>query len=467
MTMASVDTVPLEEQFGERMVRPGDREYDRRRAVFNGMIDRRPALILCCASTDDVVAAVEFARDSDLDVAVRSGGHAVTGHGTVDDGIVIDLRDLNAIEVYAERRIARVGGGATWGPVDAATQEHGLAVTGGRVPGTGVAGLTLGSGSGWIERKYGLTCDSLLSCEVVTAAGEVVTASETENKELFWGLRGGGGNFGIVTEFQFQLHPVGPLIYGGMLMHPAERGVELLRMFRDFMAEAPDEINAAVAFVSAPPEDFVPEPVRGQPVVGLLVSYTGDPEEGKRALAPLVGWGPPAVAMIQTMPYVALQGLLEPGNPEGLRNYWAADFIELPDEACEVFARFGNARPSPMSQAIVIPGGGAIARVDDGAMAFGQRGAPFNCHILTMWADPADDDTCISFAREFGAAMKPFGRGGAYLNFIGEEGGSRVREAFGPDKYARLQALKQQWDPTNLFHLNQNVPPPDGAVRPS
>ena len=464
MAVASVDAASVERSFGERVVRPGDPEYEGRRSVFNGMIDRRPALILCCESAADVVAAVDFARASGLEVSVRSGGHGVTGHGTVDDGLVIDLRGLDGIEVDPQRRIARVGGGATWGPLDAATQAHGLAVTGGRVPGTGVGGLTLGSGSGWIERKYGLTCDSLRSCEMVTAAGEIVTASETENAELFWGLRGGGGNFGIVTEFEFELHPVGPMIYGGMLMHPAERGVELLKLLRDFMAEAPDEINAAVAFVSAPPEDFVPEPVRGQPVVGLVVSYTGEPEEGEKALAPLVEWGPPAVAMVQTMPYVALQGLLEPGNPEGMRNYWTAEFVELPDEACKVFARFGNARPSPMAQAIVLPGGGAIARVNDDAMAFGQRGAPFNVHILTMWADPADDEACISFTRDFGSAMKPFVRGGAYLNFIGEEGASRVSEAFGSEKYARLQSLKQRWDPTNLFHLNQNVPPPNGAV---
>jgi FAD/FMN-containing dehydrogenase len=240
----------------------------------------------------------------------------VTGHGTCDDGLVIDLRPLDRIEVDPQRRIARVGGGVTWGAVDAATQEHGLAVTGGRVPGTGVAGLTLGSGSGWIERKYGLTCDSLRSCKVVTAAGEVLRASTTEHAELFWGLRGGGGNFGIVTEFEFDLHPVGPMIYGGMLMHPAERGTEILKLLRDFMADASDEVNAAAAFVSAPPEDFVPKPVRGQPVVGIIVSYTGDPAAGEKALAPIVEFGPPAIAMVQPMPAVALQQLLEPGNPE-------------------------------------------------------------------------------------------------------------------------------------------------------
>ena len=445
--------------FEGSMVRPQDADYDRLRMVFNGMIDGRPAVIAQCKTTADVAAAVDYARENELLVAVRSGGHGVTGHGTVDGGIVIDLRPLCGVVVDPERRIARVGGGATWGVLDAATQEYGLAVTGGRVPGTGVAGLTLGSGSGWIERKYGLTCDSLRSVEIVTASGEVLRASPTENEELFWGIRGGGGNFGVATEFEFDLHPVGPLVYGGMLMHPPERGVEILKLQRDFMAEAPDEINVGVAFISAPPEEFVPEPVRGQPIVGIVISYTGDPAEGEEALRPIVEYGPPAMAMVAPMPYVALQGLLAPGAPEGMRNYWTSDFLDMPDEACEVFARYGNARPSPLAQAIMVPGGGAIARVEDDAMAFGQRHAPFNMHILTMWEDPAEDERCISFTREFGAAMKPWVRGGAYLNFIGEEGADRVREAFGPEKYARLQALKETYDPTNLFRLNQNIPP--------
>ena len=445
--------------FGGRMVRPQDADYDSLRMVFNGMIDRRPEVIAQCATTADVVAAVDYARENGLLAAVRSGGHSATGHGTCDGGIVIDLRPLCAVEVDPERRIARVGGGATWGVLDAATQEHGLAVTGGRVPGTGVAGLTLGSGSGWIERKYGLTCDSLRSVEIVTASGEVLRASATENEELFWGIRGGGGNFGVVTEFEFDLYPLGPLVYGGMLMHPAERGAEILKLQRDFMAEAPDEVNVCVAFISAPPEEFVPEPVRGQPVVGIVVSYTGDPAVGEEALRPIVEFGPPAIAMVAPMPYVALQGLLAPGAPEGMRNYWTSDFLDMPDEACEVFARYGNARPSPLAQAIMIPGGGAITRVGDEEMAFGQRQAPFNMHLLTMWEDPADDERCIAFTREFGAAMKPWVRGGAYLNFIGEEGGDRVREAFGAEKYARLQALKETYDPTNLFRLNQNIPP--------
>ncbi|MGH2900501.1 MAG: FAD-binding oxidoreductase, partial [Solirubrobacteraceae bacterium] len=346
--------------------------------------------------------------------------------------------------------------------VDAATQEHGLAVTGGRVPSTGVAGLTLGSGSGWLERRFGLTCDSLLACEVVTAAGGVVTASADENAELFWGLRGGGGNFGVVTSFTFALHELPPLLYAGMIMHPAERGAELLRVFRDFMATAPDEAGGAVAFISAPPADFVPEPVRGKPVVGLVVCYVGDPAEGEEVMRPLVEFGPPAVTMVQPMPYLALQGLLEPSAPAGMQNYWCADFCELPDEATDIFAAHGNAHISPLAQALVVPGGGAIARVPDDAMAFGQRSAPFNIHLLTMWPDPADSEPNIAWTREFAAAMKPYAHGGAYLNFIGDEGGGRVREAFGPEKYARLEALKDRYDPGNIFRLNQNIPPSAG-----
>jgi FAD/FMN-containing dehydrogenase len=444
--------------FGGRIVRSADTDYDELRKVFNGMIDRRPGLIACCDSTADVVAAVDHARESGLPVAVYGGGHGVTGHAVCDDGVCIDLRPMNSVEVDAEAKTARVGGGANWGVVDAATQEHGLAVTGGRVPSTGVAGLALGSGSGWIERKYGLTCDSLLSCEVVTADGSVLTASEDENADLFWGLRGGGGNFGVVTSFEFALHPVGPLLYAGMLMHPAERGAELLRFFRDFMADAPDEIGGAVAFISAPPEDFVPEPVRGQPVVGVIVCYVGDPADGEEALRPLVEFGPPAMNMVQPMPYTAVQRLIEPGNPHGLQNYWKADFCELPDEATEIFAQHGNGRPSPFSQAIAIPGGGAVSRVPNDAMAFGQRDASFNVHFLSLWPDPADTAANIAWSREFSSAMKPFAHGGVYLNFIGDEGIDRVREAFG-DKFPRLQELKDRYDPANLFRLNQNIPP--------
>jgi FAD/FMN-containing dehydrogenase len=458
--MSITDFSAFETAFGGEVVRPGDARYDELRKVFNGMIDRRPALIARCRDVADVQAAVNHACANDLAIAVYGGGHGVTGHAVCDDGIVIDLRDLDHVVVDPAARTARVGGGANWGTVDAATQAHGLAVTGGRHPTTGVAGLALGSGSGWLERKFGLTCDSLLSCEVVLASGEVVTASEYERADLFFGLRGGGGNFGVVTEFEFQLHPVGPIVFGGMLMHPAERGAEVLKFFRDFIATAPDEVGAGVAFISAPHEEFVPEPVRGQPVVGVIVCYAGDPDEGAEVMRPLVEFGPPAMAMVGPVPYAdAVQKLIEPGNPHGLRNYWQANFTELPDEACELFARYGNARPSPFSQAIVLPGGGAIARVEDNAMAFGQRQAPFNVHMLHLWEDAAEDAEQIAWVKEFDAAMKPWRFGGAYLNFIGDEGGGRVREAFGEEKFARLQGIKAVYDPDNRFRLNQNIPP--------
>jgi FAD/FMN-containing dehydrogenase len=296
----------------------------------------------------------------------------------------------------------------------------------------------------------------------VTADGRQVTTSEDENAELFWGLRGGGGNFGVVTAFHFKLHPVGPIVLGGMLMYPAEMAGELTRHFRDFMADAPDEVGAAIAYISAPPLDFVPEPVRGKPVAGVVICYAGDPEEGEEAIRPLREFGPPAVDMVQQMPYVAIQSLLEGGNPKGMQNYWTADFLAgLPDEAVDVLVAQGTAPVSPMTQVVLFPGGGAISRVDDDAMAFGHRRAAWNVHYLSMWPDPADNDRNIAYTKAISAALKPWTTGGAYLNFLGDEGTARIRAAFGPQKYARLVEIKRAWDPNNLFRLNQNIPPDD------
>jgi FAD/FMN-containing dehydrogenase len=446
--------------FAGTLLRQGDDGYDEARALFNGMIDRRPAVIARAASADDVVAAVNTARERGVPLSVYGGGHGVTGSAVCDDGVCIDMRGLDVVEVDPATRIARVGGGATWAVVDAATQEHGLAITGGRIGGTGVAGLVLGSGSGWLERKLGLTCDSLLSAEVVTADGRKVTASETENPDLFWGIRGGGGNFGVITSFEFQLHDVGPIVLGGMIMFPAPMAPAVVRAYRDLHDDAPDELGSGLAFITAPPEEFVPEPIRGHPIIGIVVCWTGDVEAGQRAIAPLVEMAPPGAAMVQPMPYVAVQSLLEGGNPKGRRNYWSADFLaELPDEAVDTLVEHGTNPASPHGQVILIPGGGAIARVDDDAMAFGERQSPWNVHYLNMWEDPADDEKNIAYTRAIAAAMKPWTSGRAYLNFIGDEGGDRVKAAFGPDRYARLQEIKRAWDPENLFRLNQNIPP--------
>ena len=456
---APATTIELPGFRGE-LLRSGDEGYDAARQVFNGMIDRRPALIARCAGSDDVAAAVNLAREQDLPLSIYGGGHGVTGSAVVDAGICADLRTLKGVEVDPDTRTVRAEAGLTWGELDAATQEHGLAVTGGRVSETGISGLALGSGSGWLERKLGFTCDNLVKAEVVTASGELVVASEEENADLFWGLRGGGGNFGVVTAFHFRLHPIGPIVLGGMLMYPAAMARELVRFFRDFMLGAPDEVGAALAFITAPPAEFVPEPVRGQPVVGVVVCYAGPAEEGEEALRPLREFGPPGVDLVQPMPYVALQQLLDPANQKGLQNYWTADFLaELPDEAVDVLVEHGTRPVSPLTQVLLAAGGGAIARVGEDATAFGQRTAPWNLHFLSMWADPADTEQNIAYTRAFATAMKPWTTGRAYLNFIGDEGKGRVEAAFGPEKYARLQALKQKWDPDNLFRHNQNIPP--------
>lgn len=446
--------------FGGALIEPGDPSYDEARAVFNGMIDRRPVLLARCTNAADVIAAVRAAVDADLLLSVYGGGHGVTGAAVVDAGVTIDMRGMKGIAIDAAAKTVRAEAGLTWGELDAATQEHGLAVTGGRVSTTGLAGLALGSGSGWLERKFGFVCDNLIKAEMVTADGREVVASADENPELFWGLRGGGGNFGIVTAFHFQLHDLGPIVLAGMLMYPAAMAGDLLKFWRDFMETAPDEVGSALAFICAPPEEFVPEPVRGQPVVAEVLCYSGRLDQAEEALRPLREFGPPAIDLVEAMPYVAVQQLLDHPNPHGMRNYWTADFYDaLPDDAVDTLVAKATSPVSPMSQMILVPGGGAISRVPEDAMAFGQRLAPFNMHYLSMWADAADDDRNIAYTRDIAAAMKPWTSGRAYLNFIGDEGRSRVEAAFGPEKFARLQAIKDEWDPTNLFKHNQNIPP--------
>ena len=457
----SIDTNRYElSGFRGTVLYPDDEGYDDARSVFNAMIDRRPALIARCSSADDVVAAVNLARREGLELTVYGGGHGVTGACVCDGGLCVDLRGMKGIDIDTDAQTVRAEAGLTWGELDAATQEHGLAVTGGRVSTTGIGGLALGSGSGWLERTLGFTCDNLVKAEIVTADGRKVVASEAENPDLFWAIRGGGGNFGVVTAFHLQLHPIGPIVFGGMLMYPSEMGPALVRFWRDFMAKAPDELGSGLAFICAPPEEFVPEPVRGQPVIGVVVCYCGDPDQGPAALAPLLEFGPPALAMVQPMPYIAVQQLLDPPNQKGNLNYWTGDFYEeLPDEAVDVLVAKAGRPVSPFTQIIVIAGGGAIARVDDDAMAFGQRQTAWNIHYLSMWADPADNEKNIAYTKDLAGAMKPWSTGRVYLNFLGDEGQDRVASGFGAEKYDRLRQIKAQWDPTNLFRHNQNIPP--------
>jgi FAD/FMN-containing dehydrogenase len=443
------------------VLEPSSERYDEARRVFNGLIDRKPERLMQCRDAEDVAVALTEAVASGHEVTVYGGGHSVTGAAVMDGAVCLDLRSIDHVVVDAEARVARIGGGARWGAVDAATQEHGLAVTGGRVSTTGVGGLALGSGSGWLERKLGFTCDSLLSATVVTAAGEVVTASEEENPDLFWAIRGGGGNFGIATEFVLRLHPIGPIVLGGMLLYPGHLARDVLRHWRDFMLDAPDEVGSGVALITAPPAEFVPEPARGRPAAGVILLYAGDPDEGARVCRPLTEFGPPAVNLVQPMPYVAVQQLLDQGNPPGMHNYWSGDFLaEFPDEAIECYVDHAQPPVSPLSQMIVVAGGGAIARVDETATAFGNRQAPFNLHHLSMWPpDPDQDAANIAHTRRISLAMKPWSTGHAYLNFLGAEGLDRVENAFEPGVYERLRQLKRTWDPDNVFHNNQNIPP--------
>jgi FAD/FMN-containing dehydrogenase len=460
-TLTAPAVQELARAFRGVLLQPGDSGFDEARLVWNGIHDRHPALIARCTTPDDVVAAVNFARSGGLTVAVRGGAHSAPGYATCDDGIVIDLSLMKNIDVDPEAKTVRAEAGLTWGEFDAATQEHGLAVTGGRFSTTGISGLTLGSGSGWLERKCGLTADNLLSAEVVTAAGERVTASPDENADLFWGIRGGSGNFGIVTSFVYRLHEIGPIVYGGMLLALPERARDTLAFMRDYMDEAPDDLGGGVAFVNAPPAPFVPAELQHQPVVGVIVCWTGSQEHGERVVAPIRNVMKPVVDMVQPMPYTALQSMLDDGGPKGIRGYFKAEFLEeLTDDVIDKLVEHGAKRAGPMTQLLIEPMGGAISRVGEDDTALGRRDVPWCYHALALWMEP-DEATAqahIAWARELAGELKPHTVDGVYLNYISDEGEERVRSTYGP-KYDRLVALKNRYDPENLFRLNQNIRP--------
>jgi FAD/FMN-containing dehydrogenase len=443
------------------LVTPSDPTYDEARRVFNGMIDRHPAAIARCQTTEDVVAALACARAHDLPVAVRCGGHSTPGFSTCDGGMVIDTGGLKRVDVDVEAGVATIGGGLTWGELDAATQQHGLAVTGGRVSDTGVTGLTLGSGSGWLERKYGISAQSLLGAEVVLADGTVVRAGEDGDADLLWALRGGGGNFGVVTELRMKIHPVGPVVLAGMLAYPREQAREIARAYRDFIEQAPDEVGGGLAFVSAPPEEFVPEEMRLQPITGVIWLYVGSIEEGQEWLARWRAMAEPALEMVGPMPYVALQQLLDAASPRGIREYFKVDWIrELTDEAIDTIVEQANAAPSPMSQVILEPLGGAMHRIGDGDLSLRIPDAKWSYFCLGLWPDAADDEANVAWARGLAAAMKPHALESPYPNFVSpDEGQARLVEGYGEEKYARLAQLKRRYDPDNVFRLNQNIAP--------
>lgn len=440
-------------QFVQRIegavIQPGDADFERARRVWNGMIDKHPALIARCASVDDVVAAIEFARAHELIVAVRGGGHSVAGHGTCDDGLVIDLSAMRAVEVDPDKRLAVVQPGLTWGGLDRATQAHGLAVTGGIMSETGVAGLTLGGGIGWLMRKYGLTADNLTGADVVTADGKLLRASGEHNAELLWGLQHGGGNFGIVTEFRFRLHPVGPIVLAGWALYPQERTTEVLRFYRDYAATTPAELTTIVILRRLPSLPTLPPFLRGMPVIGIAVCHAGVIEAGERAVQPLRSFGPPLVDAIGLKPYVTHQTMFDAAQPPGRHNYWKTAYLsELSDFAIDVMADGARRMTSPLSVLAMYQLGGA-ARLADAA---------FCLNAAAAWTEPTDSERHIAWARELWAAIEPCSTASAYVNFLGDEGPARTRSAYRGD-YDRLVALKNTYDPTNFFRLNQNIEP--------
>jgi hypothetical protein len=450
---------PSIHRFAGTLIGPDDDGYDDARRVYNAMIDRRPALIARCESVSDVAAALAHARAHEMEVAVRAGAHAAPGFATTDGGLVIDLSPLKAIHVDPARRIAWVQPGVLWGELDAATQEHGLAVTGGRVSSTGVAGFTLGSGSGWLERKMGLAADNLRAARVLTADGRVVTASATENPDLFWAIRGGGGNFGIVVEFEFSLRPVGPIVLGGMLLWPRDRAAEVMRAYRDLMAEAPDALCGGLALMSAPPMPMVPYELQGRPAVGVLVLYDGELERGAEHLAPLRALDP-VVDAVAPMPYCALQSMMDGGHPEELRDYFRAAFLdELSDAAIDTILAGVEGAPSALSTVILQPLGGAFGRVGEMDTALGHRDAQWAIQVLGQWLEPERDAGNRNWVRALTDALAPWSRPAGFPNFVAEGGDAAVMVAYGAERHARLVEAKDRWDPTNVFRLNHNIRP--------
>ncbi|HSO97596.1 MAG TPA: FAD-binding oxidoreductase [Solirubrobacteraceae bacterium] len=448
----------LRDSLRGELVLPGDDAYDEARSVWNGMIDRRPSLIVRCTGTSDVIAAVGFARSEGLTVAVRGGSHNVAGNATCDGGLVIDLSPMKGVRVDAESRTVRAQGGLTWGELDAETQGFGLATTGGLVTSTGVAGFTLGGGIGWLMRKHGLACDNLISADVVTADGQTVRASETENAELLWGLRGGGGNFGVVTEFEFRLHPVSQVL-GGLLAWPAEAARDVLRFWRGWVRDTTDDLCTMAAFLYAPPEPFVPPEVHGMPIFAIACFHLDLEGSAEDDLRPLRDLGP-AVDVVGPMPYAAIQGMFDAGAPRGSRNYWRSGYIdELTDGAIDAILAHTSGIPAPLGQVHIHQMGGAMSRVPAGATAFGNRDAGFLMNCIGLWLDPSEDQANTAWVRAASDAMESYGTGARYVNFLADEGDAGVRSAYEAETFTRLQNLKARYDPTNFFHLNQNIKP--------
>ncbi len=445
--------------FKGEILLPSDGAYESARMIWNAMIDKRPALIARCATTSDVVRGVNFARDNGLVLAVRGGGHNIAGNAMCDDGLVIDLSKMKAARVDPAGRRVTIEGGATLAALDAATQAHGLATPVGINSTTGIAGLTLGGGFGWLSRKYGMTVDNLESAEVVTAAGTVLRADATEHPDLFWALRGGGGNFGVVTRFEFQLHPVGPDVLSGLIVYPISEAKSVLRQYREFIGKAPEELSVWTILRLAPPLPFLPAEAHGKAIIALALLFAGDAKQGEPLIEPLRKFGTPLGEHVGVQPYVAWQQAFDPLLTSGARNYWKShNFSTLKDELFDTVITYIEKLPSPQCEIFFGALGGATTRLAPDATAYAHRDTRFIMNVHGRWEKTADDARCIGWARDFFDASAPFASGGVYVNFLTADEGDRVRTAYGPN-YARLARVKRAYDPANLFRMNQNIAP--------
>ncbi|MFE2754516.1 FAD-binding oxidoreductase [Actinosynnema sp. NPDC059335] len=448
--------------FRGELLLPGDAGYDGARVVWNAVADRRPAVIARCRGVADVRHALAVAREFDVEVAVRGGGHDVAGNGVCEGGVVLDLSPMKGVRVDPVRRVARAQAGLTWAEFDRETQAFGLATTGGQCSGTGVAGVTLGGGMGWLMRKHGLTVDNLLSVDVVTPDGQLLTASEHDNSELFWGLRGGGGNFGIVTEFEFRLHPVRE-VTAGLLVYPGDRLADVLALYRDYAAVEPDSVTSTVIALTAPPMPGLPESLHGRPAVAIGVCHSGPPEDADEALRPLRRFGPPAADLVAPMPYTTLQSMFDgmPAGDYGYRQSIRAGYLaELGDDAIAALVHQADRVVSPLCIVELLHLEGAVAHVPEDGTAFPGRDARFFCMFQSTWSDPGDTAAHTAWTREAWNAFAPFTDRRTHPGFLdADEPAQRVADAYGPGKTARLSALKRHYDPTNFLHLNKNIHP--------
>lgn len=451
----------LREESSADVLRSGDPGYDEARSLWNGMIDRRPAPIARCRSASDVSTAVRAARTSGMPLSIRGGGHNIAGMAVCDDGLMIDCSPMKHVQVDESRQIVRVQPGAVWGDVDQVTQPYGLAVPSGIISTTGVAGLTLGGGFGWLTRKWGHTADHLRSVEIVTADGEIRRASEDENADLFWAIRGGGGNFGVVTEFEFHARQVGPAVAAGLVMHQMDKAEDVIRFFREFTESASEDVTALLVLRIAPPAPFLPEEVHGKPVAGIAAMHAGDPDAGMEALAPLKEFGNPLADTITPKDYVTHQTFLDSGQPRGRNYYWKSEYVSrIDDDLSAVMRDHCNRFTSPHSSMLCMHLGGATKRMSIDKGAVSHRDAEYVVAMQGAWDEPEGSDQHIQWARNFHADVRPFSIGGVYVNFLtDDEGDDRIQEAYEPEIYRRLAKAKATWDPDNLFRFNKNIAP--------